>query len=72
MSVCKRCQRTLRSKKSIEDGMGRTCKKKAAEEAAAEFEKMQITIFEVLEDGYAASTVQATQKHEQVQFRYGA
>ena len=50
MSTCKRCKRKLRSQKSIDAGMGTTCKRKSEEEAAAEFEKNQMTIYEVLDD----------------------
>ncbi|MFC9540741.1 DUF6011 domain-containing protein [Lysinibacillus sp. NPDC056959] len=47
MSSCKRCGRKLRSQKSIDDGMGRRCKKRAKQKAEdAEFLKIQITIFD--------------------------
>ncbi|MGE7999697.1 DUF6011 domain-containing protein [Lysinibacillus sp. NPDC093190] len=47
MSSCKRCGRKLRSQKSINNGMGRQCKKKATKEAEnAEFLKIQMTIFD--------------------------
>jgi len=45
--ACKRCGRPLRSEISIENGMGMTCKKKQAA-ADAEFEKIQMNIFDVL------------------------
>ncbi|GIN71166.1 hypothetical protein J14TS2_16410 [Bacillus sp. J14TS2] len=45
---CKRCGRVLKSEKSIDAGYGPVCKKKQ-EAADAEFEKIQITIFEELE-----------------------
>ncbi|WP_245796548.1 DUF6011 domain-containing protein [Domibacillus antri] len=51
MRLCERCNRLLKSQKSMGAGMGPVCKKKAAEEAAqAEFERNQVTIFEVLYD----------------------
>jgi len=46
--TCKRCGRPLESPKSIEVGLGPTCKRKQ-DEADAEFEKLQITIFEYAE-----------------------
>ncbi|KOS64651.1 hypothetical protein AN161_01110 [Lysinibacillus sp. FJAT-14222] len=47
MSSCKRCGRKLKSQKSIDDGMGRRCKKKATQEAEdEEFIKIQMTIFD--------------------------
>lgn len=47
MSNCKRCGRKLRSQRSIDNGMGRQCKKKAKQEAEdAEFLKNQMTIFD--------------------------
>ncbi|MEG0259577.1 MAG: DUF6011 domain-containing protein [Lysinibacillus sp.] len=60
MKLCARCNRKLRSQKSIDVGFGPTCKKKFMEEAAdAEFKKNQMTIFDIeLEserDLYAAS-----------------
>lgn len=45
MSTCKRCNRPLKTAKSIENGYGPVCKKKH-DEAEAEFMKMQITIDE--------------------------
>ncbi len=49
--LCQRCHRKLKSQKSIDMGMGPTCKKKHDQELAqAEFEKNQITIDEVLQD----------------------
>lgn len=63
MILCARCNRKLRSQKSIDAGMGRLYKKKAKEEAEdAEFKKVQITIFEVeLNDGgvFDAGTMHA-------------
>lgn len=47
MSGCKRCNRELKTQKSIVAGYGPTCKKKQ-EEADAEFLKIQITIDEEL------------------------
>ncbi|TWH48522.1 DUF6011 domain-containing protein [Sporomusa sp. KB1] len=38
-SQCARCGRILRSKKAMEDGMGRVCKSKAAVEKAKSEEK---------------------------------
>lgn len=50
MHLCERCNRKLKSQKSIDVGMGPTCKKKhEAELAEAEFKKNQITIDEVIE-----------------------
>ena len=47
MSNCKRCGRKLRSQKSIDNGMGRQCKKRAKQEAEdTEFLKIQMTIFD--------------------------
>lgn len=51
MHLCSRCNRKLKSQKSIENGMGPTCKKKHDRELAeAEFLKNQMTIDEVLEE----------------------
>lgn len=50
LKICQRCNRKLRSQKSLDEGMGPVCKRKTAEEeAAAELEKNQLTIYEVLE-----------------------
>ncbi|KIL79563.1 DUF6011 domain-containing protein [Bacillus badius] len=49
MKLCERCNRPLRSQKSIDVGMGPVCKKKQEEEDV-EFEKIQIKIDEVLDD----------------------
>lgn len=50
MKLCERCNRQLKSQKSIDVGMGPTCKKKhEAELAEAEFKKNQITIDEVMD-----------------------
>lgn len=49
MKLCDRCNRPLKTQKSMDAGMGPVCKKKAAEEAAqAEFERNQVTMDEVL------------------------
>jgi hypothetical protein len=48
MKLCERCNRPLKSEKSMDDGMGRTCKKKQAVEDA-EFEKIQVTIDDVID-----------------------
>lgn len=45
---CKRCNRPLKTLKSIKTGYGSNCKKKQ-EEADAEFLRIQITIDEELE-----------------------
>ncbi len=45
---CKRCNRPLKTEKSLEVGYGPVCKKKQ-DAADAEFLKMQVTIFEELE-----------------------
>ncbi|WP_186321430.1 DUF6011 domain-containing protein [Bacillus sp. FJAT-22090] len=47
--ICKRCNRPLRTPKSIEEGYGPVCKKKQAE-ADAEFLKRQLTLEEVMEE----------------------
>ncbi|MEK4030825.1 DUF6011 domain-containing protein [Pseudobacillus sp. FSL P4-0506] len=49
MKLCERCNRPLRSQKSMDAGMGPVCKKKQEKEDA-EFEKIQIKIDEVLEN----------------------
>ncbi|WP_255428444.1 DUF6011 domain-containing protein [Sporosarcina sp. resist] len=46
---CKRCGKPLKSDKSIRAGYGSVCKRKQVAEAEAEFERIQITIFEVIE-----------------------
>lgn len=46
--VCKRCGRKLKTQKSIDDGYGPVCKVKQAA-ADAEFERIQITIDQVIE-----------------------
>lgn len=46
---CKRCGKPLISDKSIRAGYGAVCKRKQLAEAEAEFERIQITIFEVIE-----------------------
>ena len=48
MTTCKRCNKPLKTPKSINDGMGSICKRKQ-EAADAEFEKRQVTIDEVLD-----------------------
>ncbi len=48
MGVCKRCNRKLKTQKSIEVGFGPVCKLKH-DEAEAEFLKRQVTIDEVIE-----------------------
>lgn len=45
---CGRCGKPLKTAKSIEVGLGPICKKKQ-DAADAEFEKKQVTIFEVFE-----------------------
>ncbi|BAQ11329.1 hypothetical protein OXB_2858 [Bacillus sp. OxB-1] len=45
MGVCKRCNRKLKTQKSIDVGFGPVCKKKH-DEAEAEFLKLQVTIDE--------------------------
>ncbi|WP_188006843.1 DUF6011 domain-containing protein [Sporosarcina sp. ANT_H38] len=47
MGVCNRCGRELKTQKSIDDGYGPVCKKKQSTEDA-EFEKIQITLEEVV------------------------
>lgn len=50
MKQCGRCNRKLKTAKSIELGFGPTCHKKHLQELAdAEFEKNQVTIEEVLD-----------------------
>lgn len=48
MAICGRCNRKLKTAKSIADGFGPVCKKKH-EEAEAEFLKRQITLDEEME-----------------------
>ena len=52
MDACNRCGRELKTQKSIDDGYGPVCMKKQAAEDA-EFEKIQITLDEVVESGVA-------------------
>lgn len=47
MGVCKRCNRKLRTQKSIDMGFGPVCKKKH-DEAEEEFLKRQVTLDEEL------------------------
>ncbi len=49
IETCGRCGRKLKTAKSIEQGFGPVCyKKHLEEEAAAEFERNQITMDEVV------------------------
>jgi len=48
MGVCKRCNKKLKTPRSIEVGFGPVCKRKH-DEAEAEFLKRQVTIDEVFE-----------------------
>lgn len=48
MSVCNRCNRPLKTQKSIDEGYGPVCKRKH-EAAETEFLKLQVTIDEELE-----------------------
>ncbi|MFJ7933682.1 DUF6011 domain-containing protein [Sporosarcina sp. NPDC096371] len=48
MNACGRCGRKLKTQKSIDDEYGPVCKVKQAE-ADAEFERIQITIDQVVE-----------------------
>ena len=49
IETCNRCNRRLKTVKSIEQGFGPVCyKKHLEEEATAEFEKNQITMDEVI------------------------
>ncbi|WP_313893881.1 DUF6011 domain-containing protein [Psychrobacillus sp.] len=48
MSICKRCNRPLRTQKSIDTGFGQVCKRKH-DEAEEEFLKRQITVDDELE-----------------------
>lgn len=48
IETCGRCGRKLKTAKSIEQGFGLVCYKKHLEEAAAEFERNQITMDEVV------------------------
>ena len=48
MVICNRCNRPLKTARSIAMGYGPTCKKKQ-DAADAEFLKIQITMFEELE-----------------------
>lgn len=48
---CGRCGRKLKTQKSIEVGFGPVCKKKRDKELAdKEFERIQVTIDEVIEE----------------------
>lgn len=50
METCGRCGRKLKTQKSIDAGFGPVCKRKHEQELAdAEFEKIQVTIDEVIE-----------------------
>lgn len=49
---CGRCDRELKTQKSIEEGYGPVCKVKQAAEDA-EFERIQVTIDEVIEGDIA-------------------
>ena len=50
MKLCERCNRQLKTIKSIELGYGPTCyKKHLKEQADAEFERNQVTIDEVMQ-----------------------
>lgn len=52
MKQCKRCNRQLKTVKSMELGYGPTCYKKHLKALAdAEFERNQVTIDEVMEHG---------------------
>lgn len=54
---CGRCNRALKSAKSVELGFGPTCHKKHQKELAdAEFLKNQITLDEVMKDEGASGT----------------
>lgn len=48
MKLCERCNRKLKSRKSIDVGMGPICKKKHEAELEAKFNNHQITIDEVI------------------------
>ena len=48
MDVCKRCNKPLKTRRSIEIGFGPICKKKH-DEAEAEFLKLQVTIDDEME-----------------------
>lgn len=48
MANCKRCGKPLKTGKSIDVGYGPVCKRKQ-DAADAEFEKVQVTIDEVIE-----------------------
>ena len=52
MQQCTRCGRQLKTTKSIEEGYGPVCKRKHLKELAdLEFEKNQLTMDEVIENG---------------------
>lgn len=58
---CKRCNRPLTNEKSVELGFGLACHKKHRKELAdAEFERLQITIFEVMQDGDTGAISETT------------
>lgn len=48
MSLCNRCNRPLKTQKSIHEGYGPVCKKKQ-KEADEAFDKIQVTIDDVLD-----------------------
>lgn len=48
IETCTRCGRKLKTSKSIEVGFGPVCYKKHLQEEAAEFERNQMTIDEVV------------------------
>ena len=53
MANCGRCGRELKTQRSIDEGYGPVCKRKKVAEDA-EFEKIQVTIDEVLEEKVVA------------------
>lgn len=60
MKLCGRCNRQLKTVKSMELGFGPVCYKKHHQELAdAEFERNQVTMDEVIQDDKLASSNRA-------------
>lgn len=54
MKLCDRCNRPLKTQKSMDYGMGPVCKRKhEREQADAEFERSQVKMDEVIEEATA-------------------
>lgn len=60
MELCGRCNRQLKTSKSMELGFGPVCyKKHQQEQADSEFERNQVTMDEVIQDDKLASSNRA-------------